>query len=411
MNKKKFVVHENYDWINIGNNPEEISYEEFLLLKIYIENYFSNKKILEISFNKFRFYNIVGVLEINNIRIEILPKLSLENKIDEDRKILLNILSKCYNLPLYFLTSIKSSFDDNNFLELLGNIYLKNLQKELSKGIYKEYTSSEVNSKFLKGRLLLKDHLKKNFLRNNLIYSKEEYLTEFNSLNILLKKTLIILLKKIDKFYLRKEILKTLEYFKNIPIESIENVEIENIIFNNKNSRFKKILEFSNLIISGSNFNFASGIYDSFGILFDMPKLFEKYIFILLKELSFEYDLEINYQEKIKKLLINKNSNKAILTLTPDIVLYEDSKAKLIIDTKWKNNYTSNDIYQIHTYLTSYEDVKKGILIYPQSLSKSENIFLETSSLNNKKEIEIIYLNIFDTNLTKSILRNLLINI
>ncbi|MGL6154605.1 MAG: 5-methylcytosine restriction system specificity protein McrC, partial [Cetobacterium sp.] len=111
------------------------------------------------------------------------------------------------------------------------------------------------------------------------------------------------------------------------------------------------------------------------------------------------------------KLLINKNSNKSILTLTPDIVLYEDSKAKLIIDTKWKNNYTSNDIYQIHTYLTSYEDVKKGILIYPQSLSKSENIFLETSSLNNKKEIEIIYLNIFDIKLTKSILRNLLINI
>ena len=86
-------------------------------------------------------------------------------------------------------------------------------------------------------------------------------------------------------------------------------------------------------------------------MLFEINKLFEEYIGILCKSLSFKNRIKCFLQDKRNYLL--KNKDRKYINLKPDIVFEKEEKI-LIIDTKWKAiinherlNYNISDIIGI----------------------------------------------------------------
>ena len=90
-----------------------------------------------------------------------------------------------------------------------------------------------------------------------------------------------------------------------------------------------------------------------------MESLFEKYVAICLRKvLPSGFVLEEQSQEK---LATDNKGN--VFKIRPDIVIYKDKKAIIILDTKWKridqnkSNYdiSPSDIYQLYTYGKQYK--------------------------------------------------------
>ena len=98
----------------------------FLNIKIfvYLKKNIGNKSIVY-DYNKIKFINYVGIIKINNLIIEILPKISLSNDIIKDREILVFMLSKCNKLSVDINELLNSNILSNSLLDILAKVFSK----------------------------------------------------------------------------------------------------------------------------------------------------------------------------------------------------------------------------------------------------------------------------------------------
>jgi 5-methylcytosine-specific restriction enzyme subunit McrC len=312
--------------------------------------------------------NYVGVIETKQgVVIEILPKTFIgkngeEADKEDSKKLLLTMLKTLKNSPFINL-NVAHLKEQNNFpiLEVFIASYLDELIKLTSKELRGDYVSKEENTTFLKGKLLLKEHIKFNSINQARFYC---HFDEFNTNippNKLIKSTLTRLFSITSSNQNKKKIIKSLQHF-----DSVSDCS------NNKS--------FTNF--HGNSINQA--------ILFPMEKLFESYIAFLLKKYC--HGFTINAQDK-RYCLISQNKDISDLNysikkfaLKPDIVINND---EVIIDTKWKilnadskkYDIKEADIYQMHAYGKRYQDENTDNtaprlgLIYPRNPNFEEKLF------------------------------------
>lgn len=92
-----------------------------------------------------RFINYVGYIRLSTVSIEILPKISLNDSAELERKALLNMLSKCGILKVNYSEISSLKLYKQSLNEILAYLFSKKLQKELGKGVYGEYVYIEEN--------------------------------------------------------------------------------------------------------------------------------------------------------------------------------------------------------------------------------------------------------------------------
>lgn len=402
---KYIIVREAYDYIVIGDNEDELTTIEYNKLCRYFNEHY-NSNLIEHSFNKFRFINYVGIINIDNVVIEILPKISLTNDINKDREVLIRMLVKCRRLPIQINNSLSTENCNVSLIDLLGKLYANALFKELKKGIYHEYVNVEENLNTIKGKLLLTTHIKKNAFNKTKVYCKYDEFLEDNYLNKIFKlatSTLLICVKDEKVKNILNNIIIMLEA---VDCNTINLNKLNIYKLNRQNARFKDAFNIAKLILNNSFMKNTIGKDNGFNILYEMNYLYEEYIGVLLKEICNKEEQKIVTQETGKYLLNNNATKKEQVALRPDIILYENNKPKIILDTKWKSvlykereNYSQADIYQMYAYVTRYKECEKCILLYPKisdeythsswSLNEPFNdksIIIEEVSLENQQE-------------------------
>ena len=408
MNSKYIVLREGYDWLNIGEGKNEISISEYKNLCVYLKKNIGNKSIVY-DYNKIKFINYVGIIKINNLIIEILPKISLSNDIIKDREILVFMLSKCNKLSVDINELLNSNILNNSLLDILAKVFSKKLLNELQKGLYREYVSKEEALSTIKGKTLISKSIKENTINKNKMNCKYDEFTEDNLFNAILKRAISVILFSIKNDDVKKElniINNVLNYISDI---YIPNNIILNYKLNRMNNRFLECFTLAKLILLNSSMDKSLGKENGFSILFEMNYLYEEYIEVLLKEAFNDTNISINTQEKSRYLLWNTLKERNEIALKPDIVIYKDNKAKIIIDTKWKSAtidgkevYTQGDIYQIYAYITTYEECQQCILLYPKT---NENVKHSEWVLNDdirNKKILIYEINLENYQKTKN---------
>ena len=107
-----------------------------------------------------RFINYVGYIRLSTVSIEILPKISLNDSAEFERKALLNMLSKCGILKVNYSEISSLKLYKQSLNEILAYLFSKKLQKELGKGVYGEYVYIEENINSLKGSLRVQEQIK-----------------------------------------------------------------------------------------------------------------------------------------------------------------------------------------------------------------------------------------------------------
>lgn len=373
MKDKYICIRESFDWIYIGDKDDELSNKEYESLIKYLSIHYSDKEVIEVKYNKIRFINYVGIIALGEVTIEILPKISLSNDISKDREMLLFMLSKCGELPIKITDTLDVNLRDCSLIDIIAKFYKNSLIKELQRGMYFEYVHEEDNLNSLKGKLLLKEHVKNNYVNKTRAFCRYDNYTEDNFLNSVFKAATLCVLKKVRNDFILNDIKRLLLFFGDVGYRHINKEQVLSFKFNRQNNRFKDSYSFAKLIILNMSMENTKGKDEGFSMLFEMNTLYEQYIGNIISMIWNDENRSTSLQDEGKYLLNNINSNRKNIKLKPDIVLNDYKEDyQIIIDTKWKVieyndrlNYVQGDIYQMYAYVTAYEKSKRCILLYP----------------------------------------------
>ena len=408
MSKVKLVrVKESYDWIEIiKDNDNEGYLEDYTITESqlqhikgkWIELGLDHKSILW-GDKKFKFINYVGYVQVEDLAIEILPKVSPINDLQQMRNALIEMINTCYELDI-LVDFASNELEHGDLKEILARYFANTLLKELHRGISQEYRLIEENATSLKGQLLVSQHIRNNVLNNKLyqVAVCYEERVDNHNLNQILKIATVSLIKTVRSF----ETLKQLQQI-NYLLDSVEHRtftkhQLNEIRIKRTNKRFEKPFKLAKqFLLNETNTMQYNDFTNTFVILFKMNDLFEAYIATILKEIV---DRPVYDQDQRHRLFKNEKSNREIFQLKPDVVIGD--KDQIIIDTKWKQIFDKEevnrsgvkreDMFQMYSYLTRYKHASNGILLYPKTEQpQSEDLFLQSWKLEDKDILLRVY--------------------
>jgi len=333
--------------------------EDYIKIQKDIHKYFT------FSFDGISATQYCGSISYNNQNIQILPKIAKNN--DVNLQIFSYMLSYVYDLELKDIDTNKNNDKNtkNTLFEAIIQFFAKDLYQELSKGIYKEYISVVQNSMTLRGKYLVSNNIKHNFI-NEKIYCQYDDFSIDNQLN----QFFLYAIKQLSQYTQNHKFLKQCEYILN----NVTNIQIDinnfNIKFNRLNQRFKHIYHKAMVLLNHSIFTYNSK-NDGYTFLFDMNELFEIFISKIVN------DIDLSAKLQYKKSFGN-------MTLIPDIICQD-----IIIDTKYKiikdkEDTKSKDMQQMFVYGINFKK-KNVILLYPKHMQQQNyhlNAGIDDSIIN-----------------------------
>ena len=348
----------------------------------HIKNNKPLHKYFKQDWGKLKAKQYCGIINDGKDDYYILPKIS--NDDNDNLNIFIYMLIYSYDIKVHNEDLSNSlNLKSNNILEVFIQMFAKNLFLQFQKGIYKKYITEQDNLTTLRGKYLINENLKYNFIKNK-IYCEYDEFSEDNKLN----QFFLYAIKTLLKYTKNKKLLKQCELVLNEV--SYKHFDIENIDihFDRLNQRFKESFEFALLLLKKLIPSFSKDKI-GFAFLFNMNILFEEFIGRIVKE-SFD-----------DVVLPKINKDFGYLSLRPDIIV---KSKNLIIDCKYKilddKKAHRNDIYQMYVYGNNYENIDKNnyttMLLYPKHLPLKEqdgNIVLGVNNKKVKLKIKTIDLN------------------
>ena len=335
------------DGIILNNSIYEYSEVTDEKLREYIIATPQLHKYFKLDWDILKTRQYCGILNFQEEDFYLLPKIS--NK-DEKQNLdtFIYMLMVAYDIKLQNEDIAACENQTHTILEVFIQLFAKKLFQEFQYGIYKEYITEQENLTTLRGKYLINENLKTNFVKNKIYCEYDEF-----SMNNQLNQFFLFAVKSLLMFAKDKRVLMQCE----IALDEVEyksfDINYLTIHFHRLNSRFKESFEFALLLLNKSIPLFAKD-KKSFAFLFDMNELFEKFIGKIFKEL-----------DPSTKLQNQKNFGN--LQLKPDIIT-----TNMIIDTKYKilksrDDLATNDKYQAFVYGTNF-GIKNTMLLYPKHL-------------------------------------------
>ena len=405
------TIRSKQDFGNLQSNLTELYLNQEIFSDVYqsiIELQESNIEVERpfVLFTKkgkhqIRVKNFVGILESRKgFQIEILPKIFSNSPnfgVDEVRSVFLNMLKRLKNSPFVNLNEANLKSQSNYpILEVFIKSFIDEGMKIFKEGLKSDYLDYQENTTFLKGKLMISDHIKQNMFNKTRFNCKFNIYSEDIPVNRIVKTTLLKL-KKISRSHKNLSLINSLlVYFDQV--ESSVNIQKElNLITNNNRllSNYNRILSWSKVFLTDSSFTNFSGDNRNLAILFPMEKVFEDYIGYLFKKYS--NGIQIKLQDQ-SYFLVESHKGNGKFRLKPDIVTSSSVNSKIIIDTKWKliNQYAERsnyyikqpDMYQLYAYGKKYT-VKTSpllILLYP----KNENFTHMIKPFNYEGNLKLL---------------------
>lgn len=336
--------------------------------------------VLNIELKGLKIKGFVGVIKLDETIIEVLPKFyknSEDISINDKKSIYRNLyymINKSMKLPTYQMDFQNFDTSKGTILDFFIFIFLQNLYRALIKGTYKTYIKEEINSKYIKGKILVNKTIMRNILGLN-VFSETDKYTEDNIVNQIFK-YVVKNMHNSTGWVNNKRIAKQILLF----LTDIQDIYVHDSLFSNiKRDRllgdFEYFLSFSRFYINNQTMtNHNSTDNSSFIFNIAMADVYQDYISELLKEYSSEivdpYQLRAQQSDHH---LVYTSGNKGKLKLIPDIIIQSNNLPLVIIDTKYKllernsprNGVRSSDLYQMFGYYHKYNK-PQIILLYPQ---------------------------------------------
>lgn len=337
----------------------------------------------------------VGVIELPDFTIEILPKIYGEVDTDKLRDVLIRMLIVAHQINSIRQFKASVEIRDNSLLEVIVQSFLHELQIYVDSGLQHEYRKLTQNSKKLKGQIIFSQQLRHNVLAPTRFFCRfSKYIVDYD-LNRFFKTCLMEMAKVSHDIRNRRMLEDLLPVFDSISYEEPEVAADREIIFNSLNIRAKPAYLYGQMFLKNLHATMNSGSAKVYTMLFNMDQLYELFIY---RVAVMAFGGRITYQKMGNFLVERKSDGKKLVSLRPDLTYRKDDHVVWIIDTKWKlpgRFAKESDVYQMNAYSSSIPAVEKVILLYPR-IAKSEHLVGSYSLLSSREEPRTLEIKLVD---------------
>ncbi len=338
-----------------------------------------------------KFKQYVGVIQVDGLCIEILPKIDKNTGDSRWQSVLIQMLKACGKLKPDSVGSAHVNRQHFNLLAIYFDLYLIEINGLIHKGLTKQYRKNTGQVKALKGKIEFAGQIRKNLVHHERFYTTHQVYDQDHLLHQVLYVALNIVGYFTKGTWLYDKFKRAqLEYPEVKEIKVTEQL-INSIRLNRKTASYNYALELARLIILNYSPDITAGKDKMLSLLFDMNQLWEEYVLVKLKEALKYSEFIVTGQET--KPFWNYNY------LQPDIVIRNKvTQETFVIDTKWKQpngSVSIDDLRQIYSYCRFWE-AEKAMLLYPGLFD--DHGFKDFMDKDQKCSCKIAFVDVLDVN-------------
>jgi len=371
INRKHISVFE-HQTIKLNQVIDGVKFDESKFKAF--EGYFGEKGVPYFSLinNGVKFNEYVGVIQVGDTVIEVLPKadntFAGNNEKKHWRDILIDMLFAVGIFDIQTPSSSALRLKSNSILDLYFELFINEVEYVMHNGLVKKYRRKEGNVTALKGSLQFGKQIQKNNTHQERFYVRHITYDTEHLLHLVLYKT-IQLLKQINtSSALHSRIGALLLNFPEMPQLKVTETTFDRIIYDRKTLSYRKSIEIARLLLLQYHPDLSKGRNHVLALMFDMNKLWEQFVFVSLRK-NKQTNITITAQTS-KHFWKPENGYRS--AIKPDILIKDENGNCMVLDTKWKNlngyNPSPDDLRQMYVY-HEYYGAKKVALVYPGSES------------------------------------------
>ena len=299
-------------------------------------------------------------------------------------------------------------FDD--IYDLFAEILARGISYQLKQGLYREYVAKKESLQTVRGKIDINGTILNRMRNNHQIACNYDELSENNIYNQILLTTATKLIRHSDVKKEKKAKLKQLMlFFQNVQPVDVHTIRWNALRFDRNNRNYRMLLYLCYFIVCEWLMTTEDGKYKMHDFSDDhMCRLFEKFVLEYYKK----HHPELKpCAAKIEWNIDIESSTTNILPIMQTDILLSMGERTMIIDTKYynkslqkqydKSTIHSGNLYQIHTYVTEYDDGHTGkvdgMLLYAKTQEEitpdgqmkhrdGNTIFFRTLDLNTDFE-------------------------
>lgn len=385
--------------------------QAFLSIRRSLEN--KNEIILKSK-------NYVGVIKYKDVTINLLPKV-FYNPSDKTDNQSSNILEPIQNHILWWLSyssnikfpNYKSNVGDkkSDFFEALIYMFSKHTKEVFSSSLYQCFEDIERETKYVKGKILIKEYIVDNFTKgkNHIIncrYNSLEIDNKFNRIVKFVCKVLLNHTQITESQRCLREIIFILDEVEDLHFNSND---CNSIVFNTFYGNMQTILDYCKLFLSGSVIMNHNKSLDVYTYLIRSEQLFQNFVYEFIKEEVPRFTRAKKSTDRLVLKIINAEKKPEYTEeykINPDGYLKDKITGECFItDTKYKDllsdKIQQTDIYQMVSYAIRLKENKIRIMYpsyrgekttqYPKSMLVQD----EFTGSDESEKINIIIKNLY----------------
>jgi 5-methylcytosine-specific restriction endonuclease McrBC regulatory subunit McrC len=316
---------------------------------------------------------VVGCIQLNQIRINILPKLDTPEP-DRDKSFLLNLLRSAGYLSNLHQGTAKVRAETLDPLEAMISEVAIEITHALREGYPRRYEEECEDSPVLRGRIDF-TRLSTRLPGSPIIPIRHSPLGTNNQLAKVIK-GIATFLHRITRSAVNRQrlgvILTNLSLVNN---EIVSVAQVDAIALSRYEKHWSKTLAVGRLLLSGQSPDPTfGGSNQAFSLLFPMQHLYERALRKILATAIDGIGLSVNSRSEPLFLFVDTDDQSGVVRLRPDYVFSREGQPVAIADAKWKrasevgsaHGIKREDFYQIHAYLTRYK-VHEAVLLVPRA--------------------------------------------
>ena len=324
-----------------------------------------------------RVQNFVGVVRLaDGVQIEVLPKISKRLEHDHARKLLIKMLIELSDSPFFEGTAADLEAHNMTIFELLLRCYLEQVTTLVRKGIARTYVTKEDNLVFLRGKLQITEHIRRNSYNAVRVYCQFDEYDVDRPINRLIKGALLVVNKLSRHAGNQQRCRELLFWFDGVPGTADPRGDFQRMQRDRLVQHYAPAMPLCKLILFSLNPLTQQGENQVVSMLFPMEKVFEAYVAAKLPEQLRSWRIS---PQATGQALIDEHLDQKMFKLRPDL-LFRRAQKHVVADTKWKlinqadrsNSYgiSQADIYQLFGYTKKYlanQQQREVLLVYPAS--------------------------------------------
>ncbi|KAF0284727.1 McrC family protein [Spiribacter roseus] len=328
---------------------------------------------LQWGHRRVKFTQFCGVVQVDGLQVEVLPKLTPYQTEAQQRDTLLTMLACAGDLEGVDTLSAGLATSRTTLLDLFIRHFAHLLERQLQQGLLRDYRDIDDTLDQVRGRIDLVRQQRENLFKPQRLACRYSELIADIPVNRLLHSALRLVISLATSPVLAQQLHGLRMRFSEVSTLASHQRGPTAEQLNRMESRYAPLVALAHLFLDGQFLDARSGRQQAFSLLFDMNRLFERYTASRLRPLVRRHGLKLMEQGP-RRYLGHEDTGRGRLLMRPDISVMDEFRHPIVIlDAKWKRiierdpmaTLTATDLYQMATYASSY-NCGSLVLLYPE---------------------------------------------